>query len=172
MSKLTFNRILFLAIVSFSFVLLFSHSDANALDYKTAFYGNFNGEHHHFQISKDFVNVESIASGNMHINGEAKYFLIYGFFSRLGFDQLNPNCDRVTGLLEDDSTDIKLILHINGKNCRYGMTSYLFGTFTATRLDGMGTHEGNGLISIVTDEHLTSENTHNFYGNISGSIRN
>jgi len=166
---ISISPILFLPIFIVS--MLFIVGNADALPHDVAIIGNFEGEHKHFKIVDDKEDLKSLGSGQMQISDKNFDFVLEGDFFRTGIDPLNPNCDKIFGFLHIVDEDIQLDMQVFGKNCRIGMTSYTFGTFIIFTSEGIDSEEGTGRFTIITDEHLTDKNSHNFFGQLQGNMR-
>ncbi|GEM_PF-6802113 len=125
-----FRLLLFLPILAVS---LFVIDDAQAL---SSFIGSFEGMYDEKMIN---------AVGEFRINNDIGTYVLVGTFENDGIDRYNPNCQKIVGDLVLEGTDRKIILDFTGKNCKYGLTSYVIGTFET---DG-----GEGRITFVADHH-------------------
>jgi len=162
------SPILFLPIFIVS--MLFIVGNADALSNSVSIVGNFEGEHKHFIVDGK-EDLKSLGIGQMQISDKNFNFVLEGDFFRTGIDPLNPNCDKIFGLLHIIDEDIQLDLQLFGKNCRIGLTSYTFGTFIIFNSEGIDSEDGTGRFTMITDEHLTDKNSHNFFGQLQGSMK-
>jgi len=165
------HRKLILLLPIFIITSMFVIDDAQA-NVKTSIVGNFDGEHKHLEIDENKEDLMSFGNGQMNIGSKNFDYILRGEFFRIGIDPLNPICDKIFGFLTIVDEDVQLNLQLFGKNCRYGMTSYTFGTFIVYKIEGVDYEDGTGRFTMITDEHLTEKNTHNFYGQLQGSMTN
>ncbi len=154
-SKVTKLSMLFLPVFLFS--ILFVVSEANALPHAISVVGEFEGKFDHKSIN---------TVGDYTISGDTNTFVLVGTFENDGLDWFNPNCQKIVADLILESQETKFYLDYTGKNCRYGLFSYVIGTFEVT--DSEGEYEiksGEGRITFVADHH-----TNNVSGELKGSF--
>ncbi len=141
--------------------------NAFALDNKVSVVGNFEGKFDHEMIN---------TTGKYTISANTETFVLVGTFDNEYYQHLNPvtgkyvtsnpNCQRVHGDLVLESVDTKVFLDYNGKNCKYGLISYVIGTFEVTDSEGLlEINEGYGRITFVADHH-----SNNVSGQLKGSF--
>ncbi len=140
-----------LLVVSF-FFLMGSHNQATAL---SSFYGEFDGKFDNKMINAD---------GKFRIGSDIGTFVLVGTFENSMFrhwDPLsgvyitsNPNCQNIIGDLTLQGEKRSIDLDFTAKSCKYGLISYVIGTFE--------TEGGEGRITFVADHH---EN------NVSGQLK-
>ena len=138
-----FKLILLLPILIVSFFVI---DEAQA---RTSFLGTFEGK-----FDEKMINTV----GEFRVNNNIDTFVLTGTFEN---DKItfwdpyqgvyvtsNPNCQKIIGdlVLQNDKTIINL--DFKGKNCKYGLTSYVIGTFE--------TSVGEGSITFVADHHSNS----------------
>lgn len=114
-------------------VSLFLIDDAEA---RSSFIGNFEGK-----FDEKMINTE----GEFRVGGESNIFVFVGTFENAGRDYFNPSCQKISGDLILESNDKKIYIDFDGKNCKYGLISYVVGTFE--------TEGGEGRITFVADHH-------------------
>jgi len=138
------------------------------LTHKVSVTGNFDGVFDHKSIN---------TQGKFRISGEIETFVLVGTFENTGvkhwnpvsgvYITSNPNCQNISADLVLESVETKINIDFNGKNCTYGLTSYVIGTFETTESVGKyGSIVGEGSITFVADHH-----TNNVSGQLKGSFR-
>lgn len=138
------------------------------LTHRVSVTGNFDGVFDH-----ELINTE----GKFRISSDVDTFVLVGTFENAVVQHWspisgvyvtsNPNCQNISGDLVLESTEAKINIDFNGKNCTYGLTSYVIGTFETT--ESVGKYEGivgEGSITFVADHH-----TNNVSGQLKGSFR-
>jgi len=125
-----FKLILLLPIL---IVSIFVIDEAQA---RTSFVGSFEGK-----FDEKMINTV----GEFRINNDIGIYVLVGTFENDGIDRFNPNCQKIVADLVLEGTDRKISLDFTGKNCKYGLMSYVIGTFET---DG-----GEGRITFVADHH-------------------
>ncbi len=141
----------------FLFSILFVVSEANALPHAISVVGEFEGK-----FDEKMINTV----GEFRINNDIGIYVLVGTFENDGIDRFNPNCQKIVADLVLESKETKFYLDYTGKNCRYGLFSYVIGTFEVT--DSEGEYEiksGEGRITFVADHH-----TNNVSGELKGSF--
>jgi len=146
---------------------LFGIVEVYALPHAISVVGNFEGEFDYKSIN---------TTGEYTISGDTNTFVLVGTFEEKGVSHYNvstgkyvisnPNCSNITGELVLQSVETKINLDYTGKNCHYGLFSYVIGTFEVT--DSEGKYEiksGEGRITFVADHH-----TNNVSGQLKGSF--
>lgn len=168
-------------LVSITFLLPYAEA---SLPHAVGIVGDFEGTFDHESI---------ITEGEYTISGNTEQFVLTGTFDNEYHEHVNPatgkyvtsnpNCQRVHGDLVLESAEIKIIIDFEGKNCRFGLMSYVIGTYYSNEYVftdedeeeedeyGYGNEyedyeddiTGNGRITFVADHHS------NFvYGEIKG----
>lgn len=125
-----FRLLLLLPILAISFFVI------NEVQALSSFIGSFEGKYDEKMIN---------TVGEFRISNEIGTYVLVGTFENDGRDWLNPNCQKIVADLVLEGTDRKITLDFTGKNCKYGLTSYVIGTFET---DG-----GEGRITFVADHH-------------------
>jgi len=125
-----FKLILLLPILIVSILVI---DEAQA---RTSIVGSFEGK-----FDEKMINTV----GEFRISNNIGTYVLVGTFENNGRDWLNPNCQKITADLVLEGTDKKIILDFTGKNCKYGLMSYVIGTFE--------TSLGEGSITFVADHH-------------------
>lgn len=180
----------YLNVIAFALLLTLSFfvPDAEAsLPRTIGIVGDFEGTFDHKSI---------ITEGEYTISSEVEQFVLTGTFDNeynehdpataTGKYVTNPNCQRVHGDLVLESDKIKIIIDFEGKNCRFGLISYVIGTYFSNEYvftdedeeygygyeynDEYEKYEddiiGDGRITFVADHH-----TNNVMGHFKGSYR-
>jgi len=125
--------ILVYALAVIGVISIMSIEEAQA---RTSFVGSFEGTYDEKMIN---------TVGEFRINNDIGIYVFVGTFENDGIDRFNPNCQKIVGDLVLEGTDRKITLDFTGKNCKYGLTSYVIGTFE--------TNGGEGRITFVADHH-------------------
>ncbi len=125
-----FKLILLLPILIVSILVI---DEAQA---RTSIVGSFEGK-----FDEKMINTV----GEFRISNNIGTYVLVGTFENNGRDWLNPNCQKITADLVLEGTDKKITLDFTGKNCKYGLMSYVIGTFE--------TSLGEGSITFVADHH-------------------
>ncbi len=148
--------IVFIVIVTVSLFLMGSNIvDAFALPHAMSIVADFEGK---------FDNKSINTSGKYRISNDVNIFVLVGNFEETGVSHYdpttgkyvisNPNCSNITGELVLESVEAKIYLDYTGKNCHYGLLSYVIGTFEVTNSEGKyEILEGEGRITFVADHH-------------------
>jgi len=128
------NKLIFVYVLAVIGVIsIMSIDDAQA---RSSFIGSFEGTYDEKMINAD---------GEFRISNDIGIYVLVGTFDDKGRDAFNPNCQKILADLVLEGTDRKLSLDFTGKYCKYGLISYVIGTFET---DG-----GEGRITFVTDHH-------------------
>ena len=134
-----FKLILLLPILIVSILVI---DEAQA---RTSIVGSFEGK-----FDEKMINTV----GEFRISNDIGTYVLVGTFQNDGRDWLNPNCQKIVAELTLEGTDRKITLDFTGKNCKYGLMSYVIGTFE--------TSLGEGSITFVADHHSN---------NVSGQLK-
>ncbi len=152
---LSISPMLFLPVFLFS--ILFVVSEANALPHAISVVGEFEGKF-------DLKSINTV--GDYTISGDTNTFVLVGTFENDGLDRFNPNCQKIIAYLVLENQETKINLDYTGKNCRYGLFSYVIGTFEVTNSEGeYEIKSGKGRITFVADHH-----SNNVSGHLKGSF--
>lgn len=152
---ISISPLLFLPIFLFS--VLFIVSEANALPHAISVVGDFEGKFDHKSIN---------TVGEYTISGDTNTFVLVGTFENDGIDRFNLTCQKIVADLVLESQETKINLDYTGKNCRYGLFSYVIGTFEVTNSEGKyEIKSGEGRITFVADHH-----TNNVSGELKGNF--
>jgi len=138
-----FRLLLLLPILAVS---LFIIDDAQA---RSSFIGSFEGI-----FDEKMIN----AVGEFRVSNNIDTFVLVGTFETNKITHWNPyegvyitsnpNCQKIIADLVLEGTDRKISLDFTGKNCKYGLISYVIGTFE--------TEGGEGRITFVADHHTNT----------------
>jgi hypothetical protein len=139
--------------------LSFFVPDAEASYHHVAIVGDFEGKFDHKSISAD---------GDFSISNDKHTFTLIGDFEKDGRDMTyNIQCITVVGKLVLDSEETKVYLDFDGKKCKYGYMSFVFGTFETTDSTGkFAGVTGSGRINFYADHHAN-----NVYGTLQGEFK-
>lgn len=128
------NKLILVYVLAISVISIMSIEEAQA---RTSIVGSFEGTYDEKMI---------ITVGEFRISNEIGTYVLVGTFENDGIDWFNPNCQKIVADLVLEGIDRKIItLDFTGKNCKYGLTSYVIGTFE--------TNGGEGRITFVADHH-------------------
>ncbi len=125
--------------------IMFTVGIVESADARTSIVGSFEGKFDNEMIkAKGEFRVGELGTFELTGTFENDVFTYWNPYEGV-FITSNPNCQKIIGdlVLQNDKTIINL--DFKGKNCRYGLMSYVIGTFE--------TSLGEGSITFVADHH-------------------